>query len=284
MKSNSSIYKMYHLTPIELRQVQMIELEMLLEVDRICKKNNIKYCISAGTQLGAIRHGGFIPWDDDVDVALMRKEYEQFREACKTDLDHEKFYFQDQETTEGYRWGYGKLRRKNTKFIRLNQEFMPYEQGIFIDLMPYDYVPDNYLERKVHALKCFFYRKSFWATVGKRTAKGVERFIYMMLDEISDEWLFKSYSHFVQSSNRKSSSRMRILTLPVPGKEHGYESRCLNDIADITFEGSVVSGMKHYDAYLSYKYGDYMTLPSKENRKVHPVSTLETLEIDCPSN
>lgn len=121
----------YNLTEEELRQLQMIEVEMLEEVDRVCKKNGIKYCISAGTQLGAIRHKGFIPWDDDADLAFLRPEYEKFREACERDLDKERFYFQDYRNTPGYRWGYGKIRRKDTEFVRLNQEHMPYEQGGF---------------------------------------------------------------------------------------------------------------------------------------------------------
>ncbi len=70
-----------------LRQLQMIQLEMLVEVDRICKKCGIHYNIIAGTLLGAVRHGGYIPWDDDADVALLRPEYEKFRTACKTELD-----------------------------------------------------------------------------------------------------------------------------------------------------------------------------------------------------
>ena len=111
----------YHLSKKELRDVQLIELEMLIEVDRICRKCGIKYCISAGTMLGAVRHGGFIPWDDDADVAFLRPEYEKFRKACETELDTDKFYFQDYRNTKGYRWGYGKLRRKGTEFIRLNQ-------------------------------------------------------------------------------------------------------------------------------------------------------------------
>ncbi len=78
---------MVELTKGQLRKVQMTELEMLEEVDRICKKCNIHYNIIAGTLLGAVRHGGFIPWDDDADVAMLRPEYEKFRNACKTELD-----------------------------------------------------------------------------------------------------------------------------------------------------------------------------------------------------
>ncbi|WP_439108394.1 LicD family protein, partial [Alkalihalophilus pseudofirmus] len=75
-----------------LRSLQMVLLEMLLEIDRVCKENDISYCLSMGTMLGAVRHGGFIPWDDDLDIAMMRPEYEKFKEACKRDLDHSRFF------------------------------------------------------------------------------------------------------------------------------------------------------------------------------------------------
>lgn len=105
-----------------LRQLQMIELEMLIEVNRICKKCGIHYTIIAGTMLGAVRHGGFIPWDDDADIGMLRSEYEKFRIACENELDSSRFYFQDNRNTKGYRWGYGKLRRKGTVFTREFQE------------------------------------------------------------------------------------------------------------------------------------------------------------------
>ena len=104
---------MVELSKEQLRQLQLIELEMLIEVDRICKKYNIHYNIIAGTLLGAVRNGGFIPWDDDADVAMLRSEYEKFRKVCKEELDKSRFEFQDHRNTRGYRWGYGKIRRKD---------------------------------------------------------------------------------------------------------------------------------------------------------------------------
>ena len=163
---------MIHLNNEQLRQLQMIELEMLLEVDRICKKCGIKYTIIAGTLLGSIRHKGFIPWDDDADIGMLREEYEKFRQACKTELDKTRFYFQDNRNTKGYRWGYGKLRRKNTVFMREYQEHMPYKQGVFIDIFPMDGIPDNYILRTVHNFHCFCIRKILWSKVGKRADKS----------------------------------------------------------------------------------------------------------------
>lgn len=270
--------KGYNLTEEELREVQMIEIEMLQEIDRICKKCGIKYCISAGTQLGAIRHKGFIPWDDDADVAFLRPEYEKFWNACETELDKERFYIQDCNHTEGYRWGYGKLRRKGTEFIRLNQEHMPYEQGVFVDLMPYDNVPDAFLLRKWHNFRCFLYRKSFWAPLGKMQEKGIKKIAYILLDRIPDKWLYASFQKFAKKYNTKQTKRIRICAFPVPGNENGYLRTSFEELVSTEFEGIELMGMKDYDTYLVYKYGDYMKLPPVEKRKVHPVSRIKLLD------
>lgn len=264
----------YQFSNSELRRIQLIELEMLVEVDRICRLNHIKYCISAGTQLGAIRHKGFIPWDDDADVAFLREEYEKFRIACEKDLDKERFYFQDYRNTKGYRWGYGKIRRKGTKFIRLNQESLPYEQGVFIDIMPYDNVPDRWMARKLHSVLCFLYRKCFWAPIGKRFAYGTDKIFLSMLSTVPTDKLYASYTKFYSRANRKKTKRVRINTLPVPGKENGYPRVCFEEIEPVLFENTMLYGMKDYDSYLSYKYGNYMEMPPVSMRKVHPVSSL----------
>ena len=135
--------KGYQISQEELKKLQGVQIDLICEVDRICKKHKIQYSMVGGTMLGAIRHGGYIPWDDDADIGFLREEYEKFRKICKTELDSSKYYFLDCRDKKGYRWGYGKLRRRDTEFIRLNQEFMPYEQGIFIDIMPFDNVPDS---------------------------------------------------------------------------------------------------------------------------------------------
>ena len=168
-----------------LRRLQMIELEMLLEVDRICRKHHIPYNIIGGTLLGSVRHRGFIPWDDDADLAMMRKDYMKFRKICRKELDNSKYYFQDAEVTDGYRWSYGKLRRKDTLFLREYQEHMPYEQGVFIDIFPVDHVPDAYLPRAVYNFMCFCVRKILWSEVGKYQEQNMlKRKIYQLLSRI----------------------------------------------------------------------------------------------------
>lgn len=259
-----------------LRQIQLVQLEMLIEVDRICKKCDIKYNIIAGTLLGAVRHGGYIPWDDDADVALLRPEYEKFRKACKTELDSTRFYFQDHRNTKGYRWGYGKLRRKGTLFLREFQEHMPYEQGIFIDIFPLDGVPDNYFLRTAKNFECFCVRKILWSKVGKIAEKNYwKRKIYQILDGIPEKVVFRYYHRMIQNAGEKSTRMVRILMFPTPNSEYGYYRNWYEKSDNIEFEGFLFSGIKDYDSYLTFKFGNYMKLPSKEQRKTHPVTKIE---------
>ena len=269
---------MIHLNNEQLRQLQMIELEMLLEVDRICKKCGIKYTIIAGTLLGSIRHKGFIPWDDDADIGMLREEYEKFRQACKTELDKTRFYFQDNRNTKGYRWGYGKLRRKNTVFMREYQEHMPYKQGVFIDIFPMDGIPDNYILRTVHNFHCFCIRKILWSKVGKRADKSrIMRGWYAVLSCIPEVCIFKHYEKFIKRSNRKKTKLVRMLMFPSPTKDFGYNRCWYEKNRKVEFEGHLLEGMKESELYLTHTYGDYLTLPPEEKRKVHPVSKIKLL-------
>ncbi len=261
-----------------LRQIQMIQLEMLTEVDRICRKCGIKYNIIAGTLLGAVRHGGYIPWDDDADVALLRPEYEKFRQAVKLELDTSRFYFQDHRRTKGYRWGYGKLRRKGTLFLRENQEHMPYKQGIFIDIFPLDGVPDNYLLRAVKNFQCFCVRKILWSEVGKIGEQHYwKRQWYALLSRIPEEAVWRYYHKMIVHAGRKNTKMVRILMFPTPNRAYGYWRKWYEDSQSVTFEGKTFQGIRDYDGYLSFKFGNYMELPPVSMRKIHPVSRLRVL-------
>lgn len=261
-----------------LRRIQMVQLELLEEVDRICKKCRIQYSIIAGTMLGAVRHGGFIPWDDDADVALLREEYERFRYAVKTELDTSRFYFQDNRRTKGYRWGYGKLRRKNTLFLREHQEHMPYQQGIFIDIFPLDGVPDNYLLRSMKNFECFCVRKILWSKVGQVADKSLlKRRWYRLLAKIPEDRIWKHYNKMVFCANSKTTKMVRILMFPTPNREYGYYRHWYEESADVMFEGKIFQGIKDYDGYLCFKFGEYNKFPPIKERKTHPVSAIELI-------
>lgn len=266
------------LTQELLKQIQKIELEMLLEVDRICKENNIKYTIIGGTLLGAVRHGGFIPWDDDADVAMLRTEYEKFCSLIDEKLDSSKYYFQNMERTEGYRWGYAKLRRKGTLFLRENQEHMKYEQGIFLDIFPIDGTPDNKILRKIHKFRCFCVRKILWSKVGKRVGGNYfQRTVYSILSVIPDKIIKKLYRGLIIKKNSNTSEVVRTLTYPAPKKLDGYYRRWFSETAPILFEGYELEGVKDYQGWLSFEFGDYMKLPPEDKRKTHPVTDIKLI-------
>ena len=263
-----------------LRQLQLIELELLLEVDRICRKRNIKYNIIAGTMLGAVRHKGFIPWDDDADVALLRPEYERFKKACEYELDSSRFYFQDHTNTKGYRWGYGKLRRKDTLFMREYQEHMPYEQGVFIDIFPMDNIPDNYALRCLHNFHCFCIRKIFWSEVGKIADKRYfMRVWYRLLSKIPEESIKRHYNNFIKKSNSKKTKLVRMLMFPSPTRSFGYKREWYLTRKEVLFEGQKLMGANAYKEYLTHCYGNYMQLPPLPKRKVHPISKIKLINI-----
>lgn len=266
---------MVNLSQEQLRKVQLTELELLKEVDRICKKCDINYNIIAGTLLGAVRHKGFIPWDDDADVAFLREEYEKFRKACEKELNHEKYYFQDHRNTKGYRWGYGKLRKKDTIFLRENQEHMPYEQGVFIDIFPLDNVPENRILRVINNFHCFLIRKIFWSEVGKITAPSkVKRVWFVIVNKIFGDRVYRHYDKLVNKLNRKPSKWVRTLAFPTANKQYGYLKRWYETSQSIVFEDCMLDTMENYDEYLTFKFGDYMELPPEKERKVHPVSKI----------
>lgn len=266
--------KAYHLSPDELKQLQSIELELLIEFDRICRKHHITYSIDGGTLLGAVRHGGFIPWDDDADVILNRTEYQKFLSVVDQELNTDKFYLQDINRTSGYRWGYAKLRRSNTEFIRLNQEYMPYEQGIFLDIFVCDNVPDNYIARCICNFHSFIYRKIFYSEVGKHTSGGINKLMYTMLNLIPEKVLKKRYAKYVKSRNRKNTDMVKCLTFPACNRVYGYKRNWYEDTVDMKFGDVTLRACRNYDEYLKFLYGDYLELPPIEKRKVHPVSKL----------
>lgn len=256
----------------QLKKLQAVELEILIEIDRVCKKNNIHYTLTGGTLLGAVRHGGFIPWDDDADIAMLRSEYIKFQQACKRDLDASRFYFQDIDNTPGYRWGYGKVRRKNSIFLRENQESMPYEQGIFVDVFPRDSIPDNLILGKIHTFLCYCVRKLMWSAVGKAASPSLFiRKWYCFLYWLTGSNILGIYKCLLNISGNRRTKFVRALTFPLPNGQVGYLREWYKKYTTLEFEGHRFQAEASYLEWLKSEFGDYMSLPPIEKRKAHPV-------------
>ena len=260
-----------------LRKLQMTELEMLIEVDRICRKHDIRYSLDGGTLLGAIRHDGFIPWDDDADVVMLRPEYDKFYEACKQELDTERFFLQEYRTDKSYRWGYSKMRRNGTVFLREGQEHVKCHQGVFIDIFLYDQVPDHTLLRRLHLFFCYCVRKILYSEVGRKSAKT--RFLrtwYGVLYRIPRDKVFYLIEKVARKTNKKRHTLVRHMTYPYrKGCRYGLPRECFDAYIEKEFEGHMFKVFKKFNLYLTRLYGDYMTLPSEDMRKTHPVSAIK---------
>jgi lipopolysaccharide cholinephosphotransferase len=261
----------------ELREMQMIQLEMLVEFDRICRKNNITYSLDGGTLLGAIRHRGFIPWDPDIDVIMLHKDYNRFARCCETDIDSNRFFLQDMESDPHYRWGYARMRRKGTEFIRAGHEHMKYKTGIFIDIMIVDNVPDSKYERWPYLYLAFCIRKLLWSEAGKVVHENwLMRKWYTLLSLIPRNIILYFYNIIAEHYNTKNTKLIRRMLAPYPKScKFGTKRDYYNTLIEVEFEGHSFKAFKEYDEYLSYIYGDYMQLPPKEEQVPHiPCSKL----------
>ncbi len=276
------------LTPEEIARLQAHVLAMLKEFDRVCRAHGIVYTISNGTLLGAIRHKGFIPWDDDGDISMMREEYERFR-AVAHELDPSVCFFQDHYNDPPYRWGYGKLRRTGTTYIRTGQEHMTFKTGVAIDIFPMDDIPRGFVGQALQNLYCICLRKVLWSEVGKmdQRAGALKRAWFALLAHVPADVMFRRIEAMAKrSSNRDDGRRVRALMYRPWGrmnKENGVpdwygllKSWHL-DVVDYEFEDTVLMGSRDYDAHLRYMYGkDYMTpLPPEQRVAKSPCSTAE---------
>ena len=265
------------ITPEQLRRMQLLELEMVEELDRVCRKHNIKYSIDGGTLIGAVRHHGFIPWDDDMDIVMLREEYEKFKKVAH-EMNPEVCYFQDHDVEPEYIWGYGKLRRTGTTFVRLGQEHLKCRTGIFVDVFPMDDVPKSLAGQMFVDFYCFCMRKILWAQVAKENETGFWKIWFKTLAKISPDWVFKRLQWLIKRSRNDSPNLVRVLLFVSNGKLHyksplkqryGMPKKWLLELAEYDFEGKKFWGTKDYDSRLYYQYGDYMKLPPEEKRVSH---------------
>ena len=154
--------------PETLRWIQLIELEMLIGLDRICRKYNLKYSLATGTLLGAVRHGGFIPWDDDIDVCMLYEDYKRFIEIAPTELDTEKSFIKTQETDEDCNLIFAQIKRNDTIFLREGRNEFKTHKGVFIDIF------SLFNGSKYRVIHCFqdriskFFKTMTWAHMGHK--------------------------------------------------------------------------------------------------------------------
>ena len=263
---------MKKLTKKELKKIQSIELEILKEFDKICKKNNLRYVLTGGTLIGAIRHNGFIPWDDDIDIAMPRKDYNKFIEIQKKELNHNKYYFQSLETDKHYSSVGAKIRRKNSIYKETLSSLPRQNQGIWIDIFPIDNISNNKVIAFLTFVKVFYYKMMLsyklkntptTDTLSEKVLLGIIKF---NSNFISIDKLKKKYFKIIYKINKHETKNIINFGGVYLLKEK-VSNKFINNITTHQFEGSIFNIPKNYDEYLTHIYGDYMKLPPKEKRK-----------------
>ena len=259
------------LTDNELKKLQKTELELLGEFDRICRKYDIEYFISAGTLIGAVRHKGFIPWDDDVDILMTRKNYNKFIKYQKKELNTKKFYLDCSETNKDNTTLYAKLKRKNTYYIDIYSGEDRKNQKIWMDIFPLDNISDNPIIQKIHFFRVYvlklltMYKYNYIKDNDKKALLYMIKFTSIFFNK---KRLYKKVKKLTQKYNNKKTNYYASYAGVYLGREV-YPKSFFEKTTELYFENKKYMAPANYDAYLTQVYGDYMTIPPEEDRVGH---------------
>ncbi len=254
-----------------LRKVQLTELEIAKEIKRVCEENGIRYFLYRGTLLGAVRHQGFIPWDDDMDFGMLRPDYEKFCRIAPEKLGKD-FCFQNWHTDKNYALPFGKVRKRGTVFVEAKCARLP-ENGIYIDIYPLDYAPEGEKERKVLAgkllqlfrIKLMKSRYTPWMEEDRILWKkriGYMAYQFLALF-VSQEKLIQVYENLI-SQVPEGDTVYEQSALPIA---YYFDKKWCTELEGYPFEDAFFPGAKDFDACLSSLYGDYMELPPEDRRE-----------------
>ena len=256
----------------DLLRIKKFELDALIEFNRICDQHSIEYSLIGGTLLGAIRHKGFIPWDDDIDVIMKREEYQKF--ILHVEELNDKYFFQSQETDKEYFRLYSKIRIKNTIFKEKAHVEWNINNGIYIDIFPVDFTPKSKLKR---AIQNFFF--GFYSTILSAkyiypsSRKGIKRIISTILRflflPVPKSFLYsKSIKWATKYDDKNENVYAKSFFGSYPKKEV-FESDFFDKTEIAVFENNKFHIIANYDRYLKQVYGSYMELPPVEKRVSH---------------
>lgn len=247
-------------------------IELLRNVADICDKHQLVYNLSYGSMLGAIRHKGFIPWDDDIDITLPRKDYEMLIKILKTQKECEWMTVLDS-NINGYYYPFAKVVDSRT-CAKMEDNIT--EHGIWIDVFPLDNLPNNEKKAKRYIFKCLIKRSVIisMTTDFKSKNLGKKRFLKHVLKIYAQirgpENIRNSFIHYMKKYEDLECEYIACLFSPYGQNERVKKIDMLKRNKYI-FEGLEFWGPADFDKYLSRLYGDYMTLPSKDKQNNHDI-------------
>ena len=255
-----------------LRRVQLTQLEIAKEIKRVCEENGIRYFLDAGTFLGAVRHGGFIPWDDDMDIGMLRSDYEKFCRIAPEKLKKE-YCLQTWYTEPNYGLPFGKVMKRGTVYLESKKTRRLQENGFYVDIFPFDDVPTSEEGRKdlarrllqiyrVRLMKCGY---KPWMEEDRILWKKRLGYVYYQIRALfaAKKELARAYDALAESVPETGLvCEQSAMTAPMY-----FERSWCEELAMYSFEGVAFPGPKEYDKFLTAMYGDYMRLPPENERE-----------------
>ena len=250
-----------------IHQVQEKILDIMKYIDNLCRKEGIEYYIMGGTALGAVRHGGFIPWDDDLDIFMKPIEYEKFKIAFEKD-NSANYVLQEWKTTPNY-LEYAKVRMNGTTFIEEGfKGRKDMHHGIYVDIMILHKIPDNrFIQKLVYYESKFVTLYALSPRNWKPKSRG-QSILLKCLKILPCKLMVKFfYKRIYKYDNRESKFKYCYWITPAKFNSGLFDREYFETPIDIRFEDTVLLGSKKIKEYLEYRYGDYMKLPPEESRK-----------------
>lgn len=262
-------------------KVQLAELEIMKAIDKICRDNGIIYYLCAGTALGAVRHKGFIPWDDDLDIMLKREDYDRLIELLKTELPSD-LWLQCYDTDKNYWQPFAKVRKLGTVYKEKGQEKLPDEKcGVWVDIFPLDYA------KKIgFSLK---FRRFITKTVSfsmRQREFGLKFSVFskryaplLMFYRLFPKSFLKKLQLMAMRCNSRNKNLIVNLASTYEVNKETHLSEWFDSAIDMSFEDTVFLVPCGYDMYLKHLYNDYMQLPPEDKRRGHNIDDFSNIVI-----
>jgi|TARA_B110000879_G_C11097573_1_gene481720 lipopolysaccharide cholinephosphotransferase len=258
------------MSKVKIEEIQDKLLEIAVYFDIFCKKNNIIYYLMGGSALGAIRHKGFIPWDDDIDVFMTYHNYIKFIEACEKNLDTNNFYLQKENTKE---WPlfFSKLRMNGTTFIEEDTKSRQMHQGFYIDIMCLNNVSSNFFYRYIQFLAARLITVKTIAKKGYITNSNLKKISMFIFKRLIGQNVLKQLVKIVRSLNNKDTKYVGHFFGRAKFKNTSFLRQYLGSPRYVKFSKIMLPVQCNVEKYLEIRYGPkYMEMPDEKTKSLYP--------------
>ena len=247
---------------------------MLKLVDKICRENEIQYSLCSGTLLGAVRHRGFIPWDDDLDIRMTRANYDKFLEVWNK-LQPEGYLLQNKENSPRFPSSFSKIRKCHTTFLQFESERGAHHTGIFVDIFPLDRIPRNRIKKTLFYISCLKYQ-IYTRDNCHLNSNAVVNLCAAVMNRITTfNHRMKSRAKFIERLKKiNQDTSLPYIAIEVPSMlKIEFPNDLDQEYVELPFEDGEFMCFKKWDEYLRLMFGDYMKLPPESERvlKHHPI-------------